>query len=216
VNSLRPGSRHLSDDEIFEILNTVGDREDAVDVFAAKGVTLPMYCLWKSKYRHLTLEEFREARRRELWRARGMLSALIVVAVLGAGGIVYGLARAVQWNSAGGAEAQSARTPSASTPPASTPVELRPSAYPSAPTTTATDPEPGYKIQVAAAPTVDEARVLVERLTTDGYAAYLFQATVSNQEVFRVRVGPFDTLPAAEETASRLHRAGYADAWITR
>jgi cell division protein FtsN len=58
--------------------------------------------------------------------------------------------------------------------------------------------------------------VLLERLTSDGYSAYLSRAIVSNQEVFRVRVGPFDTLPAAEEMASKLHRDGYSDARIAR
>src|SRR5262245_61554235 len=91
VARLRPGGHHLSDDEIFGIVNAVSDREVAMDVLAAKGVTLPMYCLWKAKYRHLTLEEFRQTRRMELWRARSRLGLLIAVTVLGGGGIVVGL-----------------------------------------------------------------------------------------------------------------------------
>jgi cell division protein FtsN len=42
------------------------------------------------------------------------------------------------------------------------------------------------------------------------------QAIVGNGEVFRVRVGPFDTLPAAEEMATRLRSDGYGGAWIAR
>jgi cell division septation protein DedD len=220
VARLRPSGHHLSDEEIFDVINAVGDREVAADALAAKGITLPMYCLWKAKYRHLTLDEFRHARRQELLRARAKLGVLVAVVVLGGGGMVFGLARATQWNSGDTAEVQSPVTTvapaSASRPAPTPPVEPDRRFDPPLPTSVDPDSEPGYKIQVAAPTTVSEARLLVERLTEDGHSAYLFRTTVSNQEVFRVRVGPFDSLTTAEKTAIELRRAGYADAWITR
>ena len=222
VARLRPRGHHLSDEEIFDVINAVGDRDVAADALAAKGITLPMYCLWKAKYRHLTLDEFRHTRRQEFWRARAKLGVLVTVVILGGGGIVYGLARAAQWNSAVPADAQ---LPVASTAPVTAPAPM-PSSVPAVepdtrfdpPSATSVEPdaEPGYKIQVAAPTTVSEARLLVERLTEAGHSAYLLRATVGNQEVFRVRVGPFDSVVAAEKTAAELRRAGYPDAWITK
>ena len=42
------------------------------------------------------------------------------------------------------------------------------------------------------------------------------RAVVGTKEVFRVRVGPFETLPEAEKIAAQLRSAGYAGAWIAR
>jgi cell division septation protein DedD len=215
VARLRPSGHHLSDEEIFDVINAVGDREVAADALAAKGITLPMYCLWKAKYRHLTLDEFRQTRRQEFWRARAKLGVLIAVVVLGGGAIVFGLSRAMQRSSADSAAAQIAAAPLAPISPVTPAVAPDPRFDPPS-TGVEPDSEPGYRIQVAAPPTVAEARVLVERLTEGGYSAYLMRATVSNQEVFRVRVGPFDSLAAAEQIAAELRQAGYPDAWITR
>jgi cell division protein FtsN len=41
-------------------------------------------------------------------------------------------------------------------------------------------------------------------------------AIVKNVEVFRVRVGPFDTLSEAKEVSRQLRRNGYDGAWIVR
>jgi cell division septation protein DedD len=218
--TVRPSDHHVSDDEIFEILNAGSDGETAADLCAAKGVTVPMYCVWKSKYRDLNLEELRKARRWEHWRTRGLVGVLVAAVVLGAGGIVFALARTVQANltiAAAPALPPAVRmapvivdAPLPVTTPAPTPEPAGPSAV--AP---AVD-EPGYKIQVAAANTLQEGRALVDRLTSAGYPAYLSRATVSDVEVFRVRIGPFDTLPAAEGIASQLRRDGYDGAWIAR
>jgi cell division septation protein DedD len=230
--SIRPSDHHVSGDEIFEILNVGSDGETLADRCAAKAVTVPMYCVWKAKYRHLSLEELRKVRRREHWRARCLLGVLLAAAVLAIGGIVFGLARAAQMKITAAAEPQSTVTslPTTESAPAernagsdSQPdraparaTEATPVVHESSSTALAPTTEPGYKIQVAAAPTVEEGRVLVARLATAGYPAYLFRATVKDTEVFRVRVGPFDTLPAAEEIASRLKRDGFNGAWIAR
>jgi cell division protein FtsN len=42
------------------------------------------------------------------------------------------------------------------------------------------------------------------------------RAVVGNSDVFRVRIGPFDTLSAAEETATQLRSDGFGGAWIAR
>ena len=68
----------------------------------------------------------------------------------------------------------------------------------------ATIVETGYRIQVKAAESAREGREVVARLASQGYPAYMTRAVVGNSDVFRVRIGPFDTLTAAEETASQL------------
>ncbi len=69
-------------------------------------------------------------------------------------------------------------------------------------------------MQVAARSSLQEARELLEQVASAGYRAYLLRANVGDMDVFRVRVGPFDTLPAAAKVASQLRRDGYSDAWI--
>src|SRR5687767_6640041 len=96
--SFRPRDHHVSDDEIFEILNAGNEGETASKLCAAKGFTVPMYCVWKTKYRHLSLDDMRKVRRRELWRGRCLLGLLLAASVLGTGGIVFGLARAARPN----------------------------------------------------------------------------------------------------------------------
>ena len=228
----RPSDHQVSDDEIFEILNAGSDGGTAADLCAAKGVTVPMYCVWKAKYRHLSLEELRTARRRELWRGRCQLGGLLAAAVLATGGLVAGLAWAAYGTITAAADSpaavvsvpatESARHQPAPAAPAQ-PSAARAPAQEAAPVddrsrTLAPSPiaEPGYKIQVAAAETLQEGRAIVDQLTAAGYPAYLARATVSNAEVIRVRVGPFDTLSSAEEAASRLRRNGFNGAWIAR
>ena len=76
--------------------------------------------------------------------------------------------------------------------------------------------ETGYRIQTTAEKSARDGRAAVTRLESKGYPAYMTQAVVGNSEVYRVRVGPFDTLAAAEEMAARLRSDGYGGAWIVR
>jgi hypothetical protein len=232
VATFRPSDHHVSDDEIFEILNAGSDGETATDLCAAKGVTIPMYCVWKTKYRHLTLDEVRKVRRRERWRGRCLLSVLLAAAVLGTAGIVFGLVRAAYPNITVATGLTPADLLSTSAPMSleslrpgtggATHPGLAPS--PGAPPgerqsrsdAPASIIEPGYKVQVAAPASLQEGRVFLERLASAGYPAYLSRAIVSDIEVFRVRVGPFDTRLAAEEITSQLQREGYYGAWIAR
>ena len=54
---LRPADHRISDEEIFTILNDAGEGRSTAELCAASGVTVSMYCVWKSKYRQLGLDE---------------------------------------------------------------------------------------------------------------------------------------------------------------
>lgn len=234
-----PVDHRVSDEDIFAILNSGGDGHTAAELCAASGITVPMYCVWKSKYRQLDLDELRQARRREQRRRYSVIGLVLLIATLLTGGIVVGLGWAV-WSAFMGSTA----SPSATSTAAS---DLQPRRLadrnakreaglsapepgldrPQATKTVTVDPpspseavsvtvETGYRIQVTAADTDQQGRDVVAQLASRGYPAYMTRAVVGNKDVFRVRVGPFETLPAAEEIATQLRSAGYAGVWIAR
>lgn len=251
----RPSDHGVTDEEMFELLNPVGNGEPLAQLLAARDISVPMYCVWKAKYRQLSLDQLRRARSRERWRARGALAGLVVAAMVGASGIALGLALAMPAKLTVREGAVGARYDAGSTT-SSAPASNRPAdpagragvpnldSAPSpsnqraimasdaaaaavVPNTTSSDrqpsadappvtTEPGYKIQVAAANTEPEGRAIIERLAATGYRSYLLRATVNDAEVFRVRVGPFDTLESAQEAAARLRQDGYSGAWIAQ
>jgi hypothetical protein len=226
---LRPADSRIPDEDIFAILNDGGEGQTAAERCAALGVTVPMYCVWKSKYRQLSLDELRDARRREQRRRSTLIGVVVLVAAISTGGAVAGVSWAVLSAFTGSAASPPAPavTESRVQPtPAAEPIEPRAAATPAAKTETI-DPQPqsdavttieesGYRIQVTAADTEPQGRALVARLVAAGYPAYMTRAVVGNKNVFRVRVGPFEALPAAEATAAQLRSAGYAGAWIAR
>jgi DedD protein len=63
----------------------------------------------------------------------------------------------------------------------------------------------GYLLQVVALKDRAAADVIVKRLTTKGYQAYLLDPTAGSS-LFRVRVGPFKTRPEAEDARRRLEK----------
>jgi cell division septation protein DedD len=71
-------------------------------------------------------------------------------------------------------------------------------------------------VQVAAFPNAQQAGRMVEQLVREGHSAYVLAATLGDVEVFRVRVGPFASRQAAEETLGQLERDGYQGPWIAR
>jgi cell division septation protein DedD len=234
VARIRPSDHFVGDDEVFALLTEESEGLTTAERCAARGVTLPMYCVWKRKYQRLTFDQLRAARGRERRRRYMMFGAAFGVMALVVGGITVSAARVVFGSFTAEAEARPGRT--------SDPIAVSPAPAPAATSRSVDEPratpvasvkppaprrqaaaidipavvETGYRIQVTAADDVDEGRTMVARLTSDGYPAYLTRATVGNSDVFRVRVGPFETLAAAEETASRLRAAGHAGAWITR
>ena len=234
---VRPGDGHIADDEIFAMLLGGDDAEATAELRRAKGVTFPMYCVWKQKYGHLFYDDLCRLRRKERQRHYAGVAAVVVGAVLGAGGLVAGVVsfssgRSQQPAAASVLSSGQHRPPFAAyrAPVVSNPAVVAtasPSVAsvlpPSEPQTSGevaqtTQPvdQPGYKIQVAAAPNVRDGLAVVEQLTSAGYPAYLSTAIVANREVIRVRVGPFETLAAAQEKASQLQTAGYKSVWIAR
>lgn len=231
VARIRPSDHDVSDEDVYALLTDDSEGMTTAELCAARGVTLPMYCVWKRKYQRLSLDQLRAERSRERQRRYAIIGLACAVVALVAGGITVSATRAMFASSTVAAESPASRssTPVASAAAAPAPLAPSPavgqpraqpvSAAPRRQTAASDLPavvETGYRIQVTAADDLDEGREMVARLTSDGYPAYLTRATVGNSEVFRVRVGPFETLAAAEETASRLRAAGHAGAWITR
>lgn len=226
---LHPADHRISDEDIFAILNDDGEGQTAAERCAASGVTVPMYCVWKSKYRQLNIDELRHARRREQRRRYTVIGLTLLVATLSIGGIVVGLSWAMLSAFMGSSASPIATVAAVSDfTPARASVQSEPAivAKPE-PKSLAIDPqpraeaetkieEPGYRIQVTAADSEQQGRAMVARLTAAGYPAYMMRAAVDNKNVFRVRVGPFETLPEAEKIAGELRSAGYAGAWIAR
>lgn len=225
---VRPADRRVTDEEIFTILNGGTDDAAVAELCAAKGVTLPMYCLWKSKYRQLDLEQLRQARRSEQRRLHASIGAVVLIATLFTAGVTVGLGWAVSSAFGGliGAPSASTAQREPRQDPSSASEEPRPvigsgsessmADPPSLATAAASVTETGYRIQVTAAESDQEGRALVAQLAAKGYPAYMTRATVGNKSVVRVRVGPFDTLPAAEEVVDQLRSAGYEGVWIAR
>jgi hypothetical protein len=247
----------FSDDTIFAMLHAADESMSAADLCAAHGVTLPMYCVWKTKYRNLTFQELCDLRRQEHRRVRTLRAVLITSMALGAGAIGLSLAawmdrsaegdvgRAVHHeqpvssvattglpsiDAADGphtprdtAEHRAARPQQAIGPltlPEHDIVSQQPDAGASLerfPTSTPAPAGPdGYSVQVAAMPDLKQARMLVEQLEAAGHSAYLVAVTVRNEELYRVRVGPFESRDIAQETVRRLLREGRQGAWIAR
>ena len=74
----------------------------------------------------------------------------------------------------------------------------------------------GYHVQVSAEPDVQLARETVERLVSAGYPAYVLPTTVGALELYRVRIGPFESGQDAQQILRRLERDGYEDPWIAK
>lgn len=235
---VHPADHRISDEDIFAILNDESEGLTAAELCARSGVTVPMYCVWKSKYRQLSLEELRQARRREQRRRYSIIGLAVLVATLSAGAIVVGLSWAML----------SAITGSTASPPviAATPSQVEPAQLAARveprqelarvgpaiveqplPKRLTIDPQPqpaaeapieeaGYRIQVTAADTEQQGLAMVAKLESAGYPAYMMRAVVGDKNVFRVRVGPFETQPEAEKIAADLRTAGYKGVWIAR
>ncbi len=73
---------------------------------------------------------------------------------------------------------------------------------------------PDIFIQAGAFSQFDNANRLRARLGVLGYPVRVHQVYITNQPMFRVRVGPLYSVEAADRTLDRLVAAGYADAQI--
>ncbi len=73
---------------------------------------------------------------------------------------------------------------------------------------------PSIFIQAGAFSQYDNANRLRARLGVLGYPVRVHQVYITNQPMFRVRVGPLRSIDAADQTLDRLVAAGYLDAQI--
>ncbi len=71
-------------------------------------------------------------------------------------------------------------------------------------------------VQVASYSTDKDAQARRDHLRTQGVSnAFVEPATVNGRQTFRLRVGPFDSRPAAEAAQARLRTLGYESGFIT-
>jgi len=86
------------------------------------------------------------------------------------------------------------------TPPASTPVAA----------------QGEHVIQVFSSTDQQQARQLIQTLTSGGYPAFLSPVEVRGQTMYRVRIGPYADPKEAESVAERVRKAYRLDTWVTR
>ena len=220
----------FSDEQVFEVLREgEADGQSTADLCAAHGITIPMYCVWKAKYRNLSLDRLRAVRRKAEWQARlrltGVLVAVLGLAAAGPGVLLVSgrdaqPAQEEQATAAAPAVGAPASSPDVARAPAPAPAsEPAPVSVPAvAPRAPAPPPSPsaGYSVQVAAAPSLADAQGIVTALGEAGHQAYVLPITVGDVEHFRVRVGPFDSQREADDRARALARSGFAGAWVAR
>jgi hypothetical protein len=223
---LRRHDRRFSDEQIFTILRTgeAGGPELA-ELCAASGVTLPMYCLWKARYGQLTYPELRSLRRQEGRQALIVRASLVTVMVLGACGV--GLLVIPNWtpNPASAGTVRAVTAPGSDSPGSPDSPGFPDSAHSPEPalalaSTPAVAMTPSghvrYEVQVAAEPDLRAARTIAGRLEAAGYAAYVLPAMVDAVELYRVRIGPFESRDDAREIVRLLERDGYEGPWIAK
>ena len=61
-----------------------------------------------------------------------------------------------------------------------------------------------YSVQVIALKDKEKTEQMVERLSSLGYQAYYYQTLINGKTFYRVRCGPFYTIPEAKKYAKRL------------
>ncbi len=74
----------------------------------------------------------------------------------------------------------------------------------------------GFVVQVVAVGKRDEADTISRRLAGKGYPAFVTTPGAGGPDVFRVRVGQYDSRREAESVANRLEKEEQFKPWITR
>ncbi len=106
-------------------------------------------------------------------------------------------------------------TSTASAPATSTPVAASKSATetvpPSAPAAQAGEVATGFAVQVSASRNKQDAERLVKELSSRGYPVFLVapEYARTNDNLFRVQVGPFATREEAEKVRDKLVKEGF-------
>jgi cell division septation protein DedD len=114
------------------------------------------------------------------------------------------------------APADAAPTPK---PEAPAPAEPAPAATAAAAPAASASSEPagtGYAIQVAALRSRNEADVIVKRLASKGYPAYVVAPAPGAPSVYRVRVGKYKDRREADTVAARLTKEEQFKPWVVR
>jgi cell division septation protein DedD len=74
----------------------------------------------------------------------------------------------------------------------------------------------GFAVQIAALNVRSEADAIAKRLTSKGYAAYVMSPAAGTPQIYRVRIGKFDSRREAESIAAKLEKEEQFKPWITR
>jgi cell division septation protein DedD len=77
-------------------------------------------------------------------------------------------------------------------------------------------PAGDWTVQVAAVNDRGEADVMVKRLSTKGYSAFVVAPASGTPAIFRVRVGAFKTKREAESLAVKIQKEERYKSWVTR
>jgi cell division septation protein DedD len=71
-------------------------------------------------------------------------------------------------------------------------------------------------IQVFSSTDQEQAKHLIQTLTSGGYPAFLSPVEVRGQTMYRVRIGPYVDPKEAESVAERVRKSYRLDTWVTR
>lgn len=73
-----------------------------------------------------------------------------------------------------------------------------------------------HVIQVFSSTDQQQAKQLIQTLTSGGYPAFLSPVDVRGQTMYRVRIGPYVDPKEAESVAERVRKSYRLDTWVTR
>jgi len=73
-----------------------------------------------------------------------------------------------------------------------------------------------YAVQIAALNLRSEADAIAKRLAAKGYPAYVMNPAVGTPQIYRVRIGKFESRREAETIATRLEKEEQFKPWVTR
>ena len=74
----------------------------------------------------------------------------------------------------------------------------------------------GYAVQIAALNLRSEADAIAKRLSAKGYAAYVLNPPAGTPQIYRVRIGKFESRREAETIATKLEKEEQFKPWVTR
>jgi DedD protein len=113
--------------------------------------------------------------------------------------------------------------PESTTPPPAAVEQARSEPTPEPVATAATQPgsaapagQGEHVIQVFSSTDQQQAKQLIQTLTSGGFPAFLSPVDVRGQTMYRVRIGPYVDPKEAETVAERVRKSYRLDTWVTR